>query len=126
MIDGNPVEFSAFNIGGYNFFGLRDIAHALSGTASQFEVQWIEAFSAINLLRGRAYTPVGGEMAVWHVAYAVAMPTTAAVLLDGQSINLRAYNIGGFNFFMLRDLGSYLGFNVDWDGATNTILITTN
>jgi hypothetical protein len=62
---------------------------------------------------------IGGGQAV------TAAPTTAAVFVDGQAAALRAYNIGGNNFFMLRDLGDALGFAVDWDGAANTILINT-
>jgi len=52
-------------------------------------------------------------------------PTDSIILLDGSAINLRAYNIGGNNFFMLRALGDTLGFDVGWDDATNTISINT-
>ncbi|MDR2166289.1 MAG: hypothetical protein LBE35_00385 [Clostridiales bacterium] len=125
-INGQPVALAAFNIGDSNFFMLRDIAFALNGTAGQFEVAWDGARNAINLVKGQAYTPVGGEMTAEGGQAATATPTTASVLVNGQPVNLRAYNIGGNNFFMLRDLGEALGFGVDWDAATATILINTN
>ena len=37
-----------------------------------------------------------------------------------------AYNIGGNNYFKLRDLGQALGFNVTWDDATRTVSILTD
>ena len=56
---------------------------------------------------------------------ATATPTTAAVYIDGVRANLRAYNIGGNNFFMLRDLGEALGFDVGWDEEARAVLISS-
>ena len=55
----------------------------------------------------------------------VAYPTTSRVILDGRELNLSAYNIGGNNFFRLRDLMLELGIGVTWDDATNTIGLDT-
>jgi len=126
LVDGQPVAFRAFTIGGSNFFMLRDLAYTLNGTASQFEVTWDGSRNAINLITGSPYTPVGGEMPAGDNAVRDAHPSTAAVYVDGQPVNLRAYTIGGNNFFMLRDLGEALGFGVDWDAAAGTVLITTD
>jgi hypothetical protein len=125
LVDGENTDFAAFNIDGHNFFMLRDIAYVLSGTASQFEVLWDGELNAINLVTGQAYSPAGGEMAPSAGRTATANPTTAEIFVDGEAVDLRAYNIGGNNFFMLRDLGAALGFGVDWDGEAGTILIDT-
>ena len=53
------------------------------------------------------------------------MATSAAVTLDGQRIAPAAYNIGGNNYFRLRDLGALLGFGVDWDASTGTVVLTS-
>ncbi len=45
--------------------------------------------------------------------------------VNGQEIKCEKYNIDGNNYFKLRDLGSKLGFNVDWDPATSTVLVTS-
>ena len=125
-LDGAPTPFAAFTIDGSNFFMLRDIAYALNGTPAQFEVSWDGAANAINLLPGQAYTPVGGEMGPAAGGATDAVPSAAAVLVNGSPVSLRAYTIGGNNFFMLRDLGEALGFEVGWDAGTATILITTH
>ena len=39
-VDGKAVTCEKYNIGGANYFKLRDLAQALSGTSSQFEVGW--------------------------------------------------------------------------------------
>lgn len=45
--------------------------------------------------------------------------------VDGKAVSAQAYNIGGSNYFMLRDLGSALGFGIDYDAATRTVLVIT-
>ena len=40
-----------------------------------------------------------------------------AVYVDGQKVELEAYNIGGSNYVKLRDIGAAADFNVYWDGA---------
>jgi hypothetical protein len=123
-VNGSPVDFRAFNIHGYNFFMLRDIAYALNGSGGQFEVAWDGNRNAINLLTGTAYTILGGEMAAGNTSSAQAAPSTARVYVNGQPVNFLAYTIDGNNFFRIRDLGDYMGFDVDWDAATSSILVT--
>ena len=50
--------------------------------------------------------------------------TNASVYLDGRPLNLTAYSIGGNNYFKLRDLGDALGFGVDWNADTMTMILT--
>ena len=51
--------------------------------------------------------------------------TTTPLYLDNKTISLPAYNIGGHNFFMLRDLGNAFDFNVSWDGDLRAIIVET-
>ena len=39
------------------------------------------------------------------------------IYVDGQQVELEAYEIHGNNFVKLRDVGDAVGFNVYWDGA---------
>jgi hypothetical protein len=57
---------------------------------------------------------------------ATATQATAIVFLDGEPINIRAYNINGHNYFMLRELGQYLGFYTDWSELRQTIHLITS
>lgn len=125
LVDGVSVAFDAYNINGNNYFKLRDLAFILSGSQVQFEVSWDASANAIRMTSGASYTPVGGEMSSRGKINQVASPTASAVLLDGSSITLTAYNIGGNNYFKLRDIGSAFNFGVEWDGVQNMILIDT-
>jgi uncharacterized protein YkwD len=52
--------------------------------------------------------------------------TNAKITYNGLAVSFMAYNIGGNNYFKLRDIGETLNFGVDWDDALNTITIDTN
>lgn len=124
-LDGQPVSIPAYGIGGSNYFKLRDVAALLSDTPARFQVDWDAAGQAITLTTGQPYTAVGGELASGDGKNQIGNPTTASVTVNGQSAALTAYNIGGSNYFKLRDLGEALGFQVQWDEATRTVLIQT-
>ena len=50
--------------------------------------------------------------------------STHKVTLNGKSAKLGAYTINGSNYFKLRDLGDALGFGVDWNADTMTMILT--
>ncbi|MDR0569602.1 MAG: hypothetical protein LBG71_00040, partial [Clostridiales Family XIII bacterium] len=58
---------------------------------------------------------------------AAASPTAQPLLVNGQRVSgMEAYNIGGYNYFKLRDLAQVLNgtekqFDVDWDAERNAI-----
>ena len=120
------MAFDAYNINGNNYFKLRDLAFVLSGTEAQFEVVWDGEKNAIALTSGMAYTVIGGEMASGSAGNKSATPTTSTIYLDGTEVSFTAYNIGGNNYFKLRDIGEAFDFGVVWDGARNTIVIDTS
>ncbi|MCL2059136.1 MAG: copper amine oxidase N-terminal domain-containing protein [Oscillospiraceae bacterium] len=125
LVDGLNVAFEAYNISGNNYFKLRDLAFALTGTAKQFDVGWNGASNAITITSGNPYTPVGGEMAVIGAQVKTAAASSAKVFLDGKETQFAAYLIDGNNYFKLRDIGAALDFGVDWDEGHNTVLIDT-
>ena len=47
----------------------------------------------------------------------VATPTWQPIFVDGQQVEMEAYNIGGHNYVKLRDIGQQVGFNVFWDNG---------
>jgi len=126
LVNGSPVAFDAYNINDNNYFKLRDLAYVLSGTGKQFEVSWDQDKQAINLITGKPYTAIGGEMSTGKKSNAVAQLSTATVYINGEKVQLTAYNIDGNNYFKLRDLGKAFDFGVIWDGAANTIRIDTS
>lgn len=127
LVNGKSVAFDAYNIDNYNYFKLRDIAKIISGTGKQFEIEIDAAKRMIYLTSGKAYTPVGGELAV--SANTVSVTTSLSewtVYLDGKEVKLTAYLINGNNYFKLRDIGSAVNFGVGWNSSTSTISIDTS
>jgi hypothetical protein len=125
LVNGTQTSFDAYNIADNNYFKLRDLAYVLSGTPKQFEVGYDGATKAITLTSGQSYTAVGGEMESSGAGNMAAIPTRSKIYFDGAEISLTAYNIDGYNYFKLRDIGQAFDFGVDWDGARNTIVIDT-
>lgn len=122
-VNGTAVEFDAYNVGGNNYFKLRDLAFILSGSEAQFNVVWDNKANTISLLSGQAYTPVGGEMSGKGAINKIAKPTTSSVLVNGSSASFTAYNIDGNNYFKLRDIGQAFNFSVAWDDVRKSISI---
>jgi uncharacterized protein YkwD len=56
---------------------------------------------------------VGGAAA----AGIVAQPTWQSIYVDGQQVQMEAYNINGNNYVKLRDIGKEVGFNVYWQNG---------
>lgn len=126
LVNGKAVAFEAYNIGGSNYFKLRDIAMAFSGSIKQFNVTWNAEKSSIVLSSQTAYTVVGNELTIsGNTADVSAALTLSGVSLDGKLISLTAYKIGDNNYIKLRDIGSVFNFGIEWISTTNTISIDT-
>lgn len=123
LSDGRSFQLEAYNIDGYNYFKLRDIAYILSGTRAQFEVDWSETFNCVFLLSGMPYTPMGGELVSQSLVNPTASPSANRILFWGDEISLCGYFINGNNYFRLRDLAILFNFGVGWSEETNTILL---
>lgn len=122
--NGENVTCEVYSINGNNYFKLRDIASLLSGTASQFSVGWNAEASLIEIATGSSYAPVGGELNIRGDLSGSAQSTDQALMINGKAVSgLSVYNIGGNNFFKLRDLATALDFKVDYDSATNSVLV---
>jgi len=125
FIDGRRWAFESYNIGGNNFFKLRDIAFVLNGTNQQFSVDWDASRNAISITTGNPYTVVGGEMTGIRAEGANPSPTIARIYIDNSVVQLTAYNINDSNFFRLRDIAQALNFNLQWDASTGIMLDTS-
>jgi len=124
-VNGDEIEFDAYNIEDDNYFKLRDLAYVLSRTEKQFDVGWDNENDAITLTSGKLYTVIGGELAERETGNKYAAPTNSKIYLDGKEILFTAYNIEDNNYFNLRDIAEAFDFGVDWDREKNTIVIET-
>ena len=123
-VDGVDADCDKYNIDGSNYFKLRDLAQLLSKTDSCFSVSFDEQSNAVAVVSGKEYIPVGGELARGQDHSKTAVVSKQSVLIDGKAVDgLSIYNIGGNNYFKLRDLGNALGFTVDYDADSNTAIV---
>ena len=53
----------------------------------------------------------------------VAEPTWQPIFVDGQQVEMQAYNIAGHNYVKLRDIGKAVGFEVYWDSANGCVQV---
>ena len=121
LVDGKPVAFEAYNIEGNNYFKLRDLAAAFSGSDKQFGVQWDGEKQAISLQSNQPYT---GKIIVNDNAQPKnALINKAVIYKDGEKVTLQAYNIDGNTYFKLRDIGKLFDFPVNFDATKNQIAV---
>lgn len=110
-VDGKSQVPTAYKIGGNNYFKLRDVAAMLSGTSKQFSVGYD---GSVILTTGQPYQSVGGELSGPASGVQSASVSNNVVYINGVKAELTAYQIGGNNYFKLRDLGKALNFYVGW------------
>jgi len=127
LVNGKSTTFDSYNINDFNYFKLRDIAYVLNGTAKQFAIDWDAANNAMTLRPGAAYVATGDEMTSKGTATKSAVLSNQKVFIDGLPLSsqtpMEAYNIDGYNYFKLRDIGIVLDVGIGWDNAINTISI---
>ena len=127
LVNGKSTTFDSYNINDYNYFKLRDIAYVLNGTAKQFAIDWDAANNAMTLKPGAAYVVNGDEMTSKGTATKSAVLSSQKVLVAGVALAsqtpMEVYNIDGYNYFKLRDIGIILDIGIGWDNAKNTISI---
>lgn len=63
-------------------------------------------------------------MSGWK-GYSSALETTSKSILGDKEIKVTAYNIGGYNYFKLRELATVLNFSVEWEEGARCVLIET-
>ena len=123
-VDGTDADCDKYNIDGSNYFKLRDLAYLLSKSDSRFSVAFDAESNAVTVVPGGDYVPVGGELERGKDLSKTAVASKQSVLINGEAVEgISVYNIGGNNYFKLRDLGDALGFTVDYDADSNTAIV---
>ncbi len=100
---------------------------ALNGSEKNFNVGWDSENNAISLTSNQNYIPVGGELVVdTNAASTEPIVTNSRVYKDSEPVSFIAFNIGGNNYFKLRDIGKAFDFGIGWDNETKTITVDTS
>ena len=125
LVDGRQISFEIYNIGGSSYFKLRDLAQALSGSAKQFNVGWDNESRQVSIEAGQVYQPAVGAAGepLSSVPALGRQPSDGGVSFGGRPFEAEKYNVGGSNYFKLRDLAQLLDFQVLWDETSRSIQI---
>lgn len=118
-ICGNDVAFRTYNIKGYNYFKLRDLAAALKDTRYAFDVGWDEL--GVNLFMGEQSDDVISTESL-GTEFAHAVHSNGGILRKGDDIvSVECYKINDSNYYKIRDIAAFLGFDVSYDSNTGEI-----
>ena len=119
-LDGKDVVIYGYNIDGYNYFKLRDLAAVLKDTKAKFGVEYKDAM--VTLTKGSDYKVAETDQKEVK-AMSKGMLTNDKVMVGDKALTATAYKVDDSNYYKLRDLGEALGFGVDYDKATNSVLL---
>ncbi len=123
MADGQSIRCEKYNIDGSNYFKLRDMAMLLRGTPAAFSISFDTESKAVYVEKGGEYEPVGTELITGEDRSDSCVPRVWTLFVDGKKVEVSTFNIGGSNFYKLRDMGSAVGFAVDYNAESNTSFI---
>lgn len=124
-VDGKSVEISAYNIGGSNYFKLRDIAVILSGTEKEFDIGFDKEKNLINIEPGKAYSEAGDGVSEITKKNATGVKKELRYMLDNLDYAVYPINIDNSNYFKFRDLAKILDFSIEYDNVKKEIMIVT-
>ena len=123
-VNGEKVDFEGFNIEGFNYFKLEDVAAAgdknVTFDGKTFTIEEAPAEETTAPTEATEATAETTEEAPAEEEAAVEEGTEETTDVEYSSIEVE-----GVEYFKLRDLADIIGFGVDYDAATSTVVITT-
>ncbi len=126
-LNGQRVDFAAYNIEGNNYFKLRDLAAAMDGTEKNFNVDYNKERDSVELTSLTRYTTGNQGISKYDgKGNKVARNSPQTMYLDEEKVTLRAYDVSNYNYCKLRDVAALLDFAVDWDPNANVVNIGTD
>ena len=123
-VNGEDVSISGYSVNDQSYYKIRDIAMLLRDTSKKFNVTWDNG--AIQIRIGEDYRVVGGEMTRETAENIQVIENSTPTYVDGRQKAITTYNINGSSYYKIRDIADAVGFNVYWDGSTQTIDIVTD
>ena len=128
VCNGQEVSLQAYNIDGYNYLKLRDIAALMAGTGSKFSIQVTDTAlkREVSCTLGGTYLLAADDLKTGADQSKTCVASSWSFYVNGEYKSVYVYNIGGYNYFKLRDLGDALKFGVDYNAVTNTAIITSS
>ena len=133
VFDGHSKMMQCYNIDGYTYFRLRDVAQEVTDHIVRanyhFNVSYDSVQKCIDIVKLKDYEPIDGAS-----KYVIGSDTVEAVPSDSfLSINgsklppnaIKAYVIDDYTFYKLRDLAVITALNLDWCEEERVIELTS-
>lgn len=125
-LNGQKTPLYGYNIQDENYYRLRDLAKLLAGVVD-FNAQGDHRGIQIRL--GQSYQDLGERdhtaTQTNIAALQKTMELTVVTAEETIQTQIQVYNIDGFNYFKLRDVGQWIGFEVDYEQGRNIAHIYT-
>lgn len=130
-VDGNVQSVSCYNINGYNYFKLRDVAKLMMGTQKGFDIELTQDGFPIAAL-GKTYTANGDELSPLNTKSLKVTPKFQSLsFMNKEGTNsstyvVKSYNIANYNYMSLRDIAKAANFSLGYDEVNKTINIDSS
>lgn len=124
LLDGKPIEWSAYLIGGKNYIRLRDVANILKNTEAKINVKYDKKDKSLAVTTKEQSDAATRDVATF-APKAKATISYPKIKIDGTSRNIQAGMINGSYYFQLEDLSEYLDFSVAYNNNTKSVEIYT-
>ena len=119
IADSETTSVNAYNIGGYNYYKIKDLQYICADTSWAFTAAYNEKTRTIELTT--AAPENYDSLSVKVLTPKNAVPSNANLIKDGKKLSLTAYNIDGYTYFKLRDIGDLFGFDPIWNESDRSI-----
>ena len=125
-LDGEEVKIGAYDVEGYNYLKLRDVAAILNTKKCQFSVGYDEPTKLISVELAKAYEKVEGDLAEIKDEKAKAIVSVKKILVNGEEKEIKTALINEYNYMQLRDLASLVGLDVKYDAKNKVIMLKSD
>ena len=125
-LDGEEVKVGAYDVEGFNYLKLRDVAAIINGKKCQFSVGYDEPTKLISVELAKAYEKVEGDLAEIKDEKAKAIVSVKKILVNGEEKEIKTALINEYNYMQLRDLASLVGLDVKYDKVNKVIMLKSD
>ena len=125
-LDGEEVKVGAYDVEGYNYLKLRDVAAILNTKKCQFNVGFDKPTKLITVELAKGYEKVEGDLAEIKDEKAKAIVSVRKILVNGEEKEIKTALINEYNYMQLRDLGSLVGLDVKYDAKNKVIMLNSD
>ena len=132
QVDDYSVKMEGYNINGYNYMRLRDVAEVMTDKSRDDCFKFDNTYNAdkdlIYLETGKAYQETEGEKELLvDIDDKEAILSDTPVFVNGEMPDegMEGNVIDGYTYYKLRDIGDAIGFHVSWLESKQRVRILT-